>query len=250
MEHDGKLFDYCERGLDPSFWAEPLNAITNLGFIIAAALAFWELAARPASEVKWFRYCLIANVFVIGVGSFLFHTYATPGTALADVAPIGVFMLVYLGYALYRFVGLPIVVVVPAQVAFAYIIDKAMKLQCENLHMVLPLPSDFEGGTCLNGSMGYMPALAVMLLIGGWLVIRRHPGAKLVLGAALAFTLSVTLRTMDRTWCQEVVFFGKAVGVHFLWHIFNSVTLYLLLLAAVRHGSVKKPGQSAASPDA
>lgn len=249
MEHSGKLFDYCERGLDPSFWAEPLNAITNLGFIIAAALAFWELAARPAGEVKWFRYSLIANVFVIGVGSFLFHTYATADTALADVAPIGVFMLVYLGYALYRFVGLPIVVVIPAQAAFAYVIDKAMRLQCEGLHIALSLPSEFKGGTCINGSMGYMPALAVMLLIGGWLMIRRHRAAKLVLGAALVFTLSVTLRTMDRVWCHDVVFFGKAVGVHFLWHIFNSATLYLLLLAAVRHGGVMKAGQNAASQD-
>ncbi|MEJ2227817.1 MAG: ceramidase domain-containing protein [Alphaproteobacteria bacterium] len=243
MEHSVKIFDYCERGLDPSFWAEPLNAITNLGFIVASVLAFWELAARSAGESKWFRYLLIANVFAIGVGSFLFHTYATADTALADVAPIGLFMLVYLGYALYRFVGLPVVVVVPAQMAFAYVIKQAMELECWSWKLGFSLPAtSFEGRTCMNGSLGYMPALAVMLLIGGWLMIRRHPAAKLILGAAIVFTLSVSLRTMDRVWCQDVVLFGKAVGVHFLWHIFNSVTLYLLLLAAVRHSVARKAG--------
>jgi hypothetical protein len=168
---------------------------------------------------------------------------------VADAAPIGVFMLVYLGYALYRFVGLPIVVVLPAQAAFAYVIDKAMKLECESLHIALSLPSEFKGGACINGSMGYMPALAVMLLIGGWLMIRRHSAAKYVLGAALVFTLSVSLRTMDRVLCHDVVFFGKAVGVHFLWHIFNSVTLYLLLLAAVFQGSASQAKKDAASQD-
>jgi hypothetical protein len=30
---------YCER-TDPSFWAEPVNALTNIAFLLAAALAF------------------------------------------------------------------------------------------------------------------------------------------------------------------------------------------------------------------
>jgi hypothetical protein len=42
---------------------------------------------------------------------------------------------------------------------------------------------------------------------------------------------------MDRIWCQDVVFLGEPVGTHFLWHLLNSATLYLLLLAAVRHGA-------------
>ena len=27
-----KIFAYCERGLNPGFWAEPLNAISNAAF--------------------------------------------------------------------------------------------------------------------------------------------------------------------------------------------------------------------------
>jgi len=35
---------YCER-LGPGLWAELLNALTNLGFLVAA-LASWQLARR------------------------------------------------------------------------------------------------------------------------------------------------------------------------------------------------------------
>ena len=35
---------YCER-LDPGFWAEPLNAVTNLSFILAALFCWAMLAA-------------------------------------------------------------------------------------------------------------------------------------------------------------------------------------------------------------
>jgi hypothetical protein len=49
--------------------------------------------------------------------------------------------------------------------------------------------------------------------------------------------LSVTFRTMDRLWCRDVAIGGYQIGTHFLWHLLNAATLYLLLLAAVRHGS-------------
>lgn len=238
MERGAVIFAYCERGLDPSFWAEPLNAITNFGFILAAGLALRELAARPSPESKAFRYGLIVIVFAIGIGSFLFHTFATPWAATADVAPIGVFMFAFLGYALYRFVGLPLILVFPALGGFAYLIQLAMRVQCwrGQIGFSLPVPATESAG-CLNGSVGYTPALAAMLLIGLWLTLRRHPAAPYVLGASLIFMVSISFRAMDRLWCPSIVIAGKAIGTHFLWHILNSATLYLLLLAAVRHGT-------------
>ena len=114
MESGPKIFAYCERGLDPSFWAEPFNAITNLGFILGACYAAWDLSRRPKDEAKLFRYALILNVVLIGIGSFLFHTYATPRASAADVVPIGVFMLAFLGYALHAFAGVPLLLTLPA----------------------------------------------------------------------------------------------------------------------------------------
>ena len=39
---------YCER-LDSSFWAEPINALTNVAFIIAA-WGVWRLGCKQKSN--------------------------------------------------------------------------------------------------------------------------------------------------------------------------------------------------------
>lgn len=233
METAGKIFAYCERGLDPGFWAEPFNALTNFGFILAGLIALWLLFRRPREENKVFRYLLILNLFVIGAGSFLFHTYATKWAASADVIPIGVFMLAYLGYALYVFAGAPLILTIPALAGFAYVIAMALDFDCRSLSFSLPF---LEQTNCLNGSFGYLPALAAMLVIGGWLGLRLHPAAAYILGAGLLFAVSVSFRATDRIWCQDISFMDKPVGTHFLWHLCNSTVLFLLILAAVRHG--------------
>ena len=243
MDNSGKIFAYCERGLDPGFWAEPFNAITNFGFIIAALYAMWELSRRPKEEPKLFRYLLAANVFIIGVGSFLFHTLATPEASAADVIPIGVFMLVFLGYALHVFVGLPVLAVLPMIGAFAYLIRQAMQVQCDALGFGWTL---LEKTNCLNGSFGYLPALAAMLMIGAWLAARRHAAAPYVLGAAVVFMVSVSFRATDRIWCNTISVMDKPIGTHFLWHTLNSIVLFLLLLAVIRHGAANAAARAAA----
>lgn len=236
MVNSAKIFAYCERGLDPAFWAEPLNATTNIGFIIAAAFCLRALIKRPAEEGKLFRYFLILVLFTIGIGSFLFHTFATPWAASADVIPIGIFMFAYLGYALYRFVGMPLILVAGCLALFFYSVDKAMELQCYGGQIGFELVATRNAARCLNGSAGYLPALACMLLIGGWLALRRHAAAPYLLGAACVFTVSIGFRAMDRIWCRDVLFYGNDVGTHFLWHMLNSLTLFLLIIAAIRHG--------------
>ena len=233
MESARKIFAYCERGLDPSFWAEPFNALTNFGFILAGLVLIVLLIRRPSSEGKIFRSLLIVNLFVIGIGSFLFHTYATPWASTADVVPIGIFMLVYLGYALYVFAKVPLIMTIPAMGAFAYVIALALDFDCRSLGLSWAI---LESTNCLNGSFGYLPALAAMLLVGAWLGLRRHPAAPYVFGAGLVFVVSITFRATDWIWCQNVSFMDKAIGTHFLWHLCNSTVLFLLVLAAVLHG--------------
>ncbi len=48
----GKVYSYCERGGDPSFWAEPLNALSNGAFIIAGLIAAWQLARSPRTRPR------------------------------------------------------------------------------------------------------------------------------------------------------------------------------------------------------
>ncbi len=99
------IFDYCERGLSPAFWAEPLNAVTNGGFILAALAGAVMIARRDPSQRSLWQVFFVLNFIAIGVGSFLFHTVPNIDTALADTGPIGIFMLTYLIFALRRFRG-------------------------------------------------------------------------------------------------------------------------------------------------
>src|SRR5262245_60794366 len=92
---------YCER-LGPGLAAEPLNAVSNASFFIAAAWAAWAAQKRASERVIWL---LIALVFIIGLGSLAFHTFANQWSALADVLPITLFIYGYLAFALRRFLA-------------------------------------------------------------------------------------------------------------------------------------------------
>ena len=91
---------YCER-LDASFWSEPLNAISNAAFIIAAIYCLNR--ARAGGRIDFLTMLLVVILFAIGVGSFLFHTLANRWAGLADTLPIVLFILVYLFGATHRY---------------------------------------------------------------------------------------------------------------------------------------------------
>ena len=98
-----RVFLYCERGRSEALFAEPFNAASNAAFLLAALVALLLLLRRPKEMRSADQYLFIALVFVIGLGSLAFHLLADRASLLADVIPIDLFMLVYLGFALNRF---------------------------------------------------------------------------------------------------------------------------------------------------
>lgn len=206
--------NYCER-LDGTFWAEPLNAVSNAAFLLAALLAFLLLRRqgrrdRPVET-------LTALVAIIGVGSFLFHTMPQRWTLLADVVPIQLFALCYFGLALNRFLGLsPLVAAIGALLFLA---------ACFALASVLSplLPAG------MRGSAGYAGFL--LGLFGVALAARlRGAGATAarIAVAGLVFAASLTFRSLDSVLCGAVAF-----GLHWGWHLLNGLLLHLLLRAAI-----------------
>jgi hypothetical protein len=229
-----KVYSYCERGADPAFWAEPLNAISNGAFVIAGLFAAWQLARSPRKDHALCEWLLILVVICIGIGSFMFHTYATVWAIPFDVIPIAIFMFAYLGYALRRFAGAPWIIVIAALVVFYFSHKYAQGIQCSN--ELLPMTRG-AGKRCFNGTLGYTPAFIALVLVGLWLLAKQHPAAKYILGGATIFLAAMTFRTIDLEVCRWVVRGGRGVGTHFLWHTFNGLLLYVLLLGAIRHGA-------------
>ncbi|MGB0749578.1 MAG: ceramidase domain-containing protein [Magnetospiraceae bacterium] len=203
---------YCER-LDPSFWAEPINAITNAAFLLAAAWGYGQ--ARRNAVLDGPLMVLIGLTAIIGVGSFLFHTFAVRWAALADVIPIGIFTLTYFYFALRRFFGFSRRQMGLSALGFAGLVIL--------LRLVIP-GVDTEGNRLLNGSLQYAPAFITLILVAGGLVIRRHPARYLLISGAGLFLLSLTFRTIDPAVCDRF-----PLGTHFLWHSLNGVMIALLL---------------------
>jgi Ceramidase len=198
---------YCER-TDPSFWAEPVNAISNVAFLIAAAAAYmeWRRAGGRDTPVL----LLIVLTAVIGAGSFIFHTVATSGAVLFDTIPIAVFIYGYLFFAMRRYLDLSMPIALALLVAFIGLSYAESAIVPEG---------------ALNGSHAYLPAWAATMLIGV-ITIKRTAG--LVLAAGVVLSVSLVFRSIDRSICTAF-----PLGTHFLWHILNGVVLYLLLRSAL-----------------
>ncbi|MCL4766389.1 MAG: ceramidase domain-containing protein [Hyphomicrobiaceae bacterium] len=232
MSWSAQVFRYCERGADPSFWAEPINAATNGAFLIAAVVAGISFARQPRPAPAPGVAVLIDLVFIIGVGSFLFHTFATRWSAQADVIPIGLFMLAYMGYALRVYLDADWLWTLAGLALFIGTLQLAGDIDCR--------PGLFgtaaARGPCLNGTAGYVPAFLAMLGIGAVLRVKKHRASGYLLLAAGVFLASMLFRTVDLELCSETRLAGSLLGTHFLWHLLNAATLYLLLMAAVRHG--------------
>jgi len=193
---------YCER-VDPGLWAEPVNASTNLAFFLAA-LAIWSLAcrARTLSAGIWL---LIVLVVTIGIGSSLFHTFATMWARVLDVLPILLFQLMYLWLYSREII----------KMRFGY----------ASALLAIFLVAAYVGRQfphILNGSLIYAPAVLLTLGLGLYHYQQRMNEPVRLLAAAGVLLASIFFRTIDNTICPYF-----PVGTHFLWHLLNAVVLYL-----------------------
>lgn len=203
---------YCERAGDPTFWAEPLNAVTNLAFIIAALFAARALRGHSIKH-HFDLWLLTLTLFAIGIGSGLWHTHATQKSMLADIIPIGIFIHVFLLAALRRALKLS---------WFKSLLGLGVFIGASAASEAYLSPD------MLNGSVMYLPAVAALALVTLVLKLRGEGTAKAFAVALAVFLLSITFRTVDLSICSSL-----PVGTHFLWHVLNAYVLYRLLMALV-----------------
>lgn len=209
MEWTRIIDAYCER-TDASYWSEPVNALTNAAFLIAAVIMWRRTGGLTGGRV------LSGILFVIGVGSWLFHTHATAWAAAADTTPIMAFVLVYIFLANRDFWGWR--VWTSAIGAAAYV------------PYTMLLTPVFGALPFFGISSFYWPL--PVLIFGYALLLRvRSPrtARHLAIGAAI-LCVSLTARSLDEPLCAAL-----PLGTHWLWHCLNAVMLGWMIETWRRH---------------
>lgn len=210
---------YCER-TDAAYWSEPVNALTNAAFLIAA----WIMWRRVRGQGMPLAVAMVAVLALIGVGSYLFHTHATAWAATADVVPIGLFILLYIYASNLHYWGMPVWAAALGTLAF---IPYAMLLS--------PV---FQALPFFEVSAAYWPVPLLIALTAAALA-RRHPATArgLAVGAGI-LVVSLTFRSLDRDLCETF-----PLGTHFLWHVLNGVMLGWMIEVYRRHRLAERGGR-------
>ncbi len=202
---------YCER-TDFSYWSEPVNAITNAAFLIAA----WLLWRRIRGQDLPLAGGMCAVLTAIGIGSWLFHTHATIWGAIADTTPIALFILLYIFAANRDFWNMRLPWALLATAGFFPFVA-----------LTLPL---FQRLPFFEISAGYWPVPLLIALYALGLRLRAPATARgLGIGAGL-LCLSLVFRSIDMAVCAAV-----PLGTHFLWHILNGIMLGWMIETYRRH---------------
>ncbi len=193
---------YCER-LAPSLTGEPLNAISNLAFFIAA-FAITKLALNQNKiliEIK----LIVGLTVAIGIGSTLFHTFATRWSNWLDIIPIFLFQLYFLWLYTRRVIKMkPLLIgILISGFVFASLLSQQFTF-------------------VLNGSLSYAPALLILGGLGIYHYQQQKQEPLILLAATGVFFVALCFRTLDKMICPNFPF-----GTHFLWHLFNGIVLYL-----------------------
>jgi len=197
---------YCER-TGPEFWSEPVNALTNSLFLVAAWFS-WQ-RAKKVNATSPDILLLVGLLAAIGIGSFLFHTFATGWAQLADVLPILAFQVCLIWFYMRDIMRIRLW----GRAAFSIIFLAAI-LWARQFPEIL------------NQSLPYIPSLVVLLSLGVYHKLSRSPEPDVLLAAAGTFIVALTFRTIDMQLCPCL-----PLGTHFLWHCCNALTLYLAVRA-------------------
>lgn len=208
---------YCERR-SAAFWAEPVNAWSNLAFPVAALWA--SVAARRSGGATPAFRVLVGLAALVGLGSFLFHTFATVWSEYADTIPIWSFVAATIYVAASRIAGVQPGPVVGALLVAAVVVVVVFVTATDPDAAVAPSAAP------LNGSGQYAPALLVLAAFAAYAGIRKLPTRGVLLAATLAFLAALSFRTIDLRVCA-----GFPLGTHFLWHLLDGLMVGLILMA-------------------
>ncbi len=200
---------YCER-LGPGFGAEPLNAITGLGFLVAGLIALRH--ARTRSDQ--FAALALAGV---GIASTLHHSAAQVWSWQTDVWANRLYLVALGAVAARRLRGSGVAAALVIGLAFAAALEALPSLRL--VRILLGPASDPFTLLCL-----------LTLLVALSQRHRRPATARGLAAAALVLAAGLPFRFGDAAVCNAF-----PAGSHFAWHLFNALAAGLMLITLARH---------------
>ncbi len=208
-------YGLCERTSD-AFLSEPLNAISNLSFILVAIMIYRTYRDHQDLKGKWIwdLHILTILIFSIGLFSFIYHIYPTPYTETMDVIPIVAFINIFFFSIIVRIGHTNAFQTVVCFLAFV-----------GSTHILV---SQFPNA--MNDSIGYLSSMVALVVIAIYLHMMRRPSSHQFLLASLIGVISLFFRAIDNAVCDTI-----PIGTHFLWHSLNALLLYILMKQVIRN---------------
>lgn len=206
---------YCER-CGPGLFDEPINAASNAAFLVAAFAAWWVAARRGVlSPGLWALLLLAASV---GIGSALWHTFATEWAMVLDIVPIMLFQFTFLWLYGRHAAGLSrgaVGAILAVYIAIGWWLTKYEEWLTAH-------------GAWLNGSLIYAPAVVLAWVVGVHHARSGRPLRFALLISAGVFCVALVCRSIDLVVCRRL-----PIGTHFLWHLLNGLVVYLAMRVVI-----------------
>lgn len=199
---------YCER-VAPGLLGEPLNAVTNLAFMIAA-FWLWRIARRHGRDRSWMLRTLVILLFATGVCSLIFHSFANTIGVILDSLALTLCLLAAILFSARAWLrqGWWLAALWPVGMIVAAFV----------LGSFVPV----EGAA-------YLGPFATGVLMAGILILRGHPAGRDVAIGIACFVPSFFFRTIDAPVCEAF-----PSGTHFMWHMLNACVLGFAILPFAR----------------
>ena len=196
--------NYCER-VAPGLLGEPLNAVTNLAFMIAA-FWLWRIARRHGRDRSWMLRTLVILLFATGVCSLIFHSFANVIGVILDSLALTLCLL--------------------AAILFS---ARVWLRQGWWLAALWPVAAFVLGSFVPVEGAAYLGPFATGVLMAAILILRGHPAGRDVAIGIACFVPSFFFRTIDAPVCEAF-----PSGTHFLWHMLNACVLGFAILPFAR----------------
>jgi hypothetical protein len=209
---------YCERDL-PGWFAEPLNTVTGLAYLVSAWQA-WRQLERARWREQWDLHLLAGLIAFVGVASMLWHASGSAWLHWFDAAAVAAFVIAYWQVFLVRVSGMGWI-----GLAGAWVLTGAWLAL-----FYLALPELFLGSTLV-----YAPLLGLLLVAVAMSARINRRLARDLLLASVLFVLAMVVRAADQLLCEWVI-----VGTHWLWHLLIAGLLFVLVDGMIRHARLRE----------